>query len=145
MNLLRSIEITAELFSINATKYRPDMSHRKTVTKQVVAKALKETLDTQNYLRKSKDTSLILPFIGQKQSFLPRSFQNGPPHISYCSHKFELQRQRRTRNIELPCGTYPYVVYKESRLPLWHISYPQWKLLCGTYFHFYYDPSTRNK
>jgi hypothetical protein len=81
MNLLRSIEITAELFSINATKYRPDMSHRKTVTKQVVAKALKETLDTQNYLRKSKDTSLILPFIGQKQSFLPRPFQNGPPHI----------------------------------------------------------------
>ena len=49
MNLLSSVVITVEFFSIDATKYRFDTSLRKTITKQVVAKALNETLDTQNF------------------------------------------------------------------------------------------------
>ena len=49
MNLLSSDEIPVEFFSIDATKYRFDTSLRKTITKQVVAKALNETLDTENF------------------------------------------------------------------------------------------------
>ena len=49
MNLLSSVVITVKFFSIDATKYRFDTSLRKTITKQVVAKALNETLDTENF------------------------------------------------------------------------------------------------
>ena len=51
MNLLSSVVITVGFFSIDA-KYGFDTSLRKTITKQIVAKALNETHDTQNYLRK---------------------------------------------------------------------------------------------
>ena len=49
MNLLNSVEIPVEIFSIDATKYRFDSTLRKTITKQVVAKELNETLNTQNF------------------------------------------------------------------------------------------------
>ena len=49
MNLLSSVEIPVEIFSIDATKYRFDSTLRKTITKQVVAKELNETLNTQNF------------------------------------------------------------------------------------------------
>ena len=52
MNLLSSVVITVEFFLIDAPKYRFDTSLRKTITKQIVAKALNETHGTQNYLRK---------------------------------------------------------------------------------------------
>ncbi len=54
MNLLSSVVITVGFSSIDATKYRFDTSLRKTITKQIVAKALNETHDTRNYLRKIK-------------------------------------------------------------------------------------------
>ena len=44
-----SLEIPVEFFSIDATKYGFDTSLRKTITKQVVSKALNETLDTQKF------------------------------------------------------------------------------------------------
>ena len=59
MNLLSSVVITVGFFSIDA-KYGFDTSLRKTITKQIVAKALNETHDTQNYLRKIKVRHLIL-------------------------------------------------------------------------------------
>ena len=49
MNLLSSVEIPVEIFSIDATKYQFDSTLRKTITKQVVAKELNETLNTQNF------------------------------------------------------------------------------------------------
>ena len=60
MNLLSSVEIPVEFFSIDATKYRFDTSLRKTITKQVVAKALNETLDTQAF-------DVILGLLGEKE------------------------------------------------------------------------------
>ena len=48
MNLLSSVEIPVEFFSIDATKYRFDTTLGKPITKQIVAKELNETLDTQN-------------------------------------------------------------------------------------------------
>ena len=49
VDLLSSVEIPLEFFSIDATKYGFDTSLRKTITKQIVAKELNETLDTQNF------------------------------------------------------------------------------------------------
>ena len=60
MNLFSSVEIPVEFFSIDATKYRIDTSLRKTITKQVVAKELKETIDTQNF-------DVILRLLGERE------------------------------------------------------------------------------
>ena len=60
MNLFSSDEIPVEFFSIDATKYPFDTSLRKTITKQVVAKELKETIDTQNF-------DVILRLMGERE------------------------------------------------------------------------------
>ena len=61
MNLLSSDEIPVEFFSIDATKYRFDTSLRKIITKHVVAKELKETIDTQNF-------DVILRLLGERET-----------------------------------------------------------------------------
>ena len=80
MNLFSSDEIPVEFFSIDATKYPFDTSLRKTITKQIVAKALNETHDTQNYLRKIKVRHLILSS-AETETFVLTASNKKVPHI----------------------------------------------------------------
>ena len=85
MNLLSSVVITVGFFSIDATKYRFDTLLR-TITKQIVAKALNETHDTQNYLEKNKDASLI--YRPETETVVLTAFiSKWSP--TYCYHKFK--------------------------------------------------------